>query len=143
MLDPQVLGPKIQEMRKQLDLTQEQLGKKLGVTAQAVSKWEQGAALPDTALLPGICRILGMSADELLGLGGSKAARRSPRGAVERIDPWSDSFVVIPGILFLFAILAAMAGLLFRNAHPSFFAITVGGMAAIIVTWVIMRSLRR
>lgn len=68
MLDPKNVGDLIQQGRKNLGLTQEQLGAKLGVTGQAVSKWEQGLSLPDTALLPVICRTIGISGNAILGL---------------------------------------------------------------------------
>jgi len=56
----------IAELRKMAGLTQEELGKQVGVSMQAVSKWENGS-LPDTALLPGIADALGTSIDELFG----------------------------------------------------------------------------
>ena len=48
----------IKEKRKALDMTQEQLADRLGVTAPAVHKWEKGTSLPDTALLPALARLL-------------------------------------------------------------------------------------
>ena len=62
----QTLGKRIMEHRKQLGLTQDQLAEKLGVTAQAVSKWENDQTCPDIASLPKLARILGVSVDELL-----------------------------------------------------------------------------
>lgn len=59
---------KICTLRKAKGLTQEQLGAKLGISGQAVSKWEKGETLPDILLLPDLCKILGISADELLEL---------------------------------------------------------------------------
>lgn len=47
-------------------MTQEKLGEKLGVTSQAVSKWEKGESLPDIMILPQLCDILGVTADALL-----------------------------------------------------------------------------
>ncbi|MGM9680209.1 MAG: helix-turn-helix domain-containing protein [Eubacteriales bacterium] len=57
---------KICELRKAKGMTQEQLGANLGVSGQAVSKWEKGEALPDILLLPDLCKLLGISADQLL-----------------------------------------------------------------------------
>jgi len=57
---------KIAHYRKQKELTQEQLGTMLGVSGQAVSKWEKGESMPDILLLPQICQIFGISADTLL-----------------------------------------------------------------------------
>lgn len=66
---------RICEGRKALGLTQEQLGTILGVSPQAVSKWEKGQTLPDLLLIPQLCRALGISADDLLGVEAPRAAR--------------------------------------------------------------------
>lgn len=68
MLNLQTLGERIRERRKAQGLTQEELGKEVGVSAQAVSKWETGEAAPDLSLLPSLCATLGVSADRLLGI---------------------------------------------------------------------------
>ncbi len=63
-----VLGTNIAELRKKMGLTQEEFAEKLGVTAQAVSKWENGVSCPDIMLLPKIAGIFGISVDELMGV---------------------------------------------------------------------------
>lgn len=60
------INEKISDLRKAKGLTQEALGAKLGVSGQAVSKWEKGESLPDILLLPDLCKLLGTSADDLL-----------------------------------------------------------------------------
>ncbi len=60
------LGMKIYEKRKEKGFTQEALAEKLGVSPQAVSKWENDASCPDIALLPKIARLFEISVDELL-----------------------------------------------------------------------------
>ena len=60
------LGEKIAKYRKLKGYTQEQLGELVGVSGQAVSKWENGG-VPDTYLLPAISKILGVSIDALFG----------------------------------------------------------------------------
>ncbi len=69
-------GIKIQEqiafLRKQKGLTQEELAKALGVTNQAVSKWESGQCCPDIQLLPELAKYFEVSVDELLGCNSSK-----------------------------------------------------------------------
>jgi len=50
-----------------LELTQEQLAEKLGITAQAVSKWENDISCPDISILPKLADIFGVTIDELLG----------------------------------------------------------------------------
>ena len=63
------IGQKIKDLRKKADMTQDRLADYLGVSSQAVSKWEVGQASPDLALIAPLCRVLGCSADELLGIG--------------------------------------------------------------------------
>ena len=64
----QTLGKRIVHHRKRLGLTQDQLAEKLGVTAQAVSKWENDQSCPDIATLPKLAQIFGITVDELLDL---------------------------------------------------------------------------
>ena len=59
------IGENIKQLRGELSLTQEQLAARLGYTAQAVSKWENGATAPDIALLPLLAQALGVSIDTL------------------------------------------------------------------------------
>lgn len=60
------IGNKIKTLRKKKGLTQEQLAENLGVSFQAVSKWETNIALPDITLVPLIAHYFGVSTDELL-----------------------------------------------------------------------------
>ena len=61
------IGETIQRLRTKRRLSQEQLSELVGVSRQAVSKWELNAALPDTDKLVPLARALGVSVDELLG----------------------------------------------------------------------------
>ncbi len=63
----QTLGKRIAAQRKKLGLTQDQLAERLGVTAQAVSKWENDQSCPDITTLPRLAEIFGTSTDALLG----------------------------------------------------------------------------
>ena len=60
------LNERITQARKQAGLTQEQLGEALGVSRQAVSKWESGQANPDVGYIIRMCELFGLSADWLL-----------------------------------------------------------------------------
>ena len=62
------LGKKIKQLRFQYSYTQEQLAEKLGVTSQAVSKWENNAAMPDVMLLPALAETFGVTIDDLFDL---------------------------------------------------------------------------
>lgn len=60
------IGSVIRKYRIIKDMTQAEMASRLGVTAPAVNKWENGNALPDVALLAPIARLLGITTDELL-----------------------------------------------------------------------------
>ena len=68
MEERETMGRRIAALRRQAGLTQEQVAERLGVTAQAVSKWENDVSCPDISLLPGLAELLGVSTDELLGV---------------------------------------------------------------------------
>ena len=59
-------GKFIAECRKQKKLTQMQLAEKLNITDKAISKWENGKAMPDSAIMLELCDILCISVNELL-----------------------------------------------------------------------------
>ena len=63
------IGECILHYRKQHGLTQSEFGKLLGVTTQAVSKWEREICYPDIFLLPDISDLIGISIDEMMGNG--------------------------------------------------------------------------
>ncbi len=62
------IGNQIKALRTQRGITQEDLAQQLGVSAQAVSKWERDAATPDIQLLPAISAYFGVTIDELFAL---------------------------------------------------------------------------
>lgn len=62
------IGEKIKELRKAQDVTQEKLADYLNISYQAVSKWENGLALPDVTLIPALAIFFGVSADYLLDI---------------------------------------------------------------------------
>lgn len=70
------IGSKIKQLRYKASLTQEQLADRLGLSAQAVSKWENAAAMPDIGLLPDLAGIFGVSIDELFDLTVEQKYRR-------------------------------------------------------------------
>ena len=62
------LADQIALLRKKSGLSQEELGEKIGVSRQAVSKWESGKAVPELENLKELSRIFGVSLSELLQL---------------------------------------------------------------------------
>ncbi len=61
-----MIGEQIKKFRSQKSMTQEELGRRVGVTTQAVSKWERGG-VPDAEIIPNIADALGVSIDALYG----------------------------------------------------------------------------
>lgn len=62
----ETIGNRISKFRKEKHMTQEELAKLMGVSSQAVSKWETDTSCPDISLLPQLCKVLGVTTDELL-----------------------------------------------------------------------------
>lgn len=62
------IGKKIKALRTERLVTQEQLAVFLGVTPQAISRWESEYAYPDIELLPSIADFFSVTTDELLGV---------------------------------------------------------------------------
>ena len=70
-MDIKKVGEQIAVLRKSKNLTQSELGERIGVSFQAVSKWERGETLPDVTLLPDLAKILETTVDFIL-LGNEK-----------------------------------------------------------------------
>lgn len=62
------LGKRILYYRKRMTMTQDQLAERMGVSPQAVSKWEHDLSCPDVTSLPRLAEIFGITTDELLGI---------------------------------------------------------------------------
>ena len=63
----ETFGERLSKLRKERELTQNDIAEKVGVTSQAVSKWENNLATPDIDILVKLSDIFGVSLDELLG----------------------------------------------------------------------------
>ena len=81
-MDIQAVGRQISDLRRAKGLTQAELGNRLGVTYQAVSKWERAETLPDTAILPELAEVLETTVDNLLR-GGQRTVAYTKKLTVE------------------------------------------------------------
>ena len=70
------IGNQIKQLRQRRGITQEAMAQHFGITPQAVSKWERGAATPDIGLLPEISAYFGVSIDELFALSDDTQMKR-------------------------------------------------------------------
>ena len=63
-----MIGNKLKELRRNRDLTQEEVAAHIGISYQAISKWERGDGYPDITMLPTLANYFGVSVDELIGM---------------------------------------------------------------------------
>lgn len=109
----QSLSATIPRLRKERGLTQEQLGQLVGVSAQAVSKWEKGGA-PDVELLPVLADRLGVSIDTLFG-----RADPSTADMTQQFQQWLMSIPIEQRFSALFKLLAVSSPYLGSNLMGS------------------------
>lgn len=89
MLDIAAFGAKLRNHRKNLSLTQEEVAVRMGISPQAISKWENGDCLPDCFNLKALADIYGLSLDILLETEGSNDIER----VSARIEQMADEFI--------------------------------------------------
>lgn len=81
----ETIGNRISRLRKEKGMSQEALAEKIGVSPQAVSKWENDQSCPDISLLPQLAKLLDVTVDELL-TGNSNEVRMVPKGQRKSIE---------------------------------------------------------
>ena len=69
------LGKKIRELRQRDGRTQETLAEAIGVTSQAVSRWEASGGYPDMEMIPSLANYFGVSIDELFGYNNERSKK--------------------------------------------------------------------
>ncbi|MBE6571340.1 MAG: helix-turn-helix transcriptional regulator [Ruminococcaceae bacterium] len=85
-----IISENIRIFRKKTGLTQEDLAQKLGVTFQAVSKWENGQSAPDIMLLPELSEVFGCTIDEIF----SRKVEKEIKYDLCTQFPWQDDDVL-------------------------------------------------
>ncbi|WP_372997169.1 helix-turn-helix transcriptional regulator [Lutispora sp.] len=91
MVNKVKVGKKIYALRKKMGITQENLAKMVNVTPQAISKWENGIALPDTCLLPVLSQLFHIGVEELLCIS-------SESNLINKDE--TNNRVLLPGIVY-------------------------------------------
>lgn len=111
------IGKFISEIRKAKKITQEQLAEKLGVSKNAVSKWERGLNLPDVGIMQELCNTLGISLNEFFAgeyLKENEVKKQSEKnilGILKFNNDKSKKYKIVLFIfLILFVILLALLG---------------------------------
>ena len=82
------IGSTIKRLRREKDITQEQLAEYLGITSRAVSQWECERAAPDISQISILCNIFGVSADSLLGIDIEQKEKRINELLAEAKKHW-------------------------------------------------------
>lgn len=105
-MEQNIIGTTIAALRREKGLTQDALAAQLGVSAQAVSKWENGLSCPDILMLPEIAEYFGVSVDALFGRASVSAEVSAAPAAAEPVVvyhdlPWSDEETVLHAVLFV------------------------------------------
>lgn len=112
-------GENLKRLRKEKDLTQEDLAEVLGVSFQAVSKWERGESYPDITVLPEISAFFKVSIDDLLGINKAENEKEIKK-LIEEHDNLTDSRLIYESITNL------------RNKYPNDFRIELRYMSYLI-----------
>ena len=73
------IGSNIKKLREERGITQAQLAERLGVSFQAVSKWECGTTVPDVGILPDVAELFGVTVDFLFREDGGSHKERAER----------------------------------------------------------------
>lgn len=119
------LGETLKRLRKDRGWTQEELAAKLSVSRQALSKWEVGASVPDLDTVLQLCRVFGVTPNDLL----TEKTAQNPSGAagrkMERELPNCGKIRVCAGLLTAGISAAGMLVLgILSSVRPAYYAIT-------------------
>lgn len=104
------LGQRIQELRKGFGLSQEDLGERMGVSRQAISKWEGDQTIPELDKLIALSKLFGLTVGQLLGVEQPVSA---PAAAPAKPSKWTKALLAGMGAAIL--ILAVMVGVLWSR----------------------------
>ncbi len=113
------IGEKIRTYRKNLDITQEELAECLGVSFQAVSRWENEITYPDLEIIPAIAELFNVSVDGLLGIDDAEKEREIEEG-LRKYDNLTDRSLQKKHIIEL------------KNSYPNDFRVLVRYMAYLV-----------
>ena len=119
------LGEKIYELRKQQNLSQEDLGDKLNVSRQTISKWERNESTPDLDKIVPLCDLFNLSVDELLQVKKIEKSKSEMQSS-SKTYPMKKLLRISSVILFAIAILAIPLMLEFKLSDNLMAIMTVG-----------------
>lgn len=105
------LGQRIQELRKGLNLSQEELGEKMGVSRQAISKWEGDQTIPELDKLIALSKLFGLTVGQLLGVEQPVPATAAHSGTPRRMK------LLLAGMGAAILVLAILVGTLWSQVR--------------------------
>ena len=113
-MDQIKIGALIAELRKEKQLTQEQLGEKLGVSQKSISRWETGKNMPDISLLKPLSIELGISVSELIEGERNEGLEEKKEKYIEQvleytIETRKDNSMLWNDINFITTVISALA----------------------------------
>ncbi len=147
MLDQKKTGEFISGIRREKGYTQKQLADAIGVSDKAISRWETGRGLPDTSIMPVLCKILEININELLSgehLSTEDYDGKAEKNMVELMknnekikkDEKMSSIGMIIGLIILIAVL--MAIILFGRGQIAWFLDLPSLLAVLCVKYIIL-----
>ncbi|MBP3570196.1 MAG: helix-turn-helix transcriptional regulator [Lachnospiraceae bacterium] len=137
---------KIVELRKSKGLSQEELAEQLGVSRQAVSRWELGQTLPDITNLVQLCELFGVSADYLVRDEEQTSAKSDQSAKTiakltrerERIRYQARRFYYIAWADFIMALAFMLA--FFMDSSWICFGVGIGQLVGAVIIWIFYNS---
>ena len=137
---------KIVELRKSKGLSQEELAEQMGVSRQAVSRWELGHTLPDITNLVQLCELFGVSADYLVRDEEQTSAKSDQSAKTiakltrerERIRYQARRFYYIAWADFIMALAFMLA--FFMDSRWICFGVGIGQLVGAVIIWIFYNS---
>ena len=132
-MDTVKTGTYLATLRKNADMTQQEVADRLGVSNKTVSKWESGGGFPDISILPALAELYGVSADELLA--GEPLPRE--QGGTSQVENFLHQRQTLRfRIGYAVAALCLLAAMLFRYSPAAVQGLLIAGaVAALWIGW--------
>ena len=114
-MDQKKIGSFLKELRKEKDITQEQLAEKIKVSGRTVSRWETGSNMPDISLLADLADFYGVSIPEIIdGERKSDNMKEEPKEKLLKLSHYTETKKKkIKGRLFVLTIIAIIGMIAF------------------------------
>ena len=126
-MDTMKTGAYLATLRKNANMTQQDVADRLGVSNKTISKWESGGGFPDIVILPALAELYGVSADELLA---GESLHEAPTAPSQVEHYLSQRGALRFRIGYAVAALCLLAAMLFRYSPAAVQGLLIAGAAA-------------